>query len=80
MKVKELIKKLQKMDPNARVLVEGYEIGYDDASSPEEIVVRETKGSWYDGKFQTWNDVMIANWVSDKDTTAVLIGREHDIS
>ena len=80
MKVKELIKKLQKMDPNARVLVEGYEMGYDDASSPEEIVVRETKGSWYGGKYQTWNDVMVADWVSDKDTTAVLIGREHDIS
>ena len=50
MTVKELIEKLQTLDPNLRVFVRGYEGGYDDAgpaSSITEIALNYHNEWWY---------------------------------
>lgn len=54
MKVKELIEKLQQMDPEALVLHRGYEDGYDVAGDqPEEtFVVRNLRAEWYNGLYE----------------------------
>lgn len=52
MKVKELIKALGKYDPELKVVVDGYEGGYND---PEELELVNMKirpnAAWYDGKY-----------------------------
>lgn len=52
MKVKELIALLQQQDPEARVVVQGYEGGYNDAATPEPIRLKlnvHPKEDWYYG-------------------------------
>ena len=54
MTVKELIEKLQTLDPNLRVFVSGYEGGYNDAgpiSSVKEIAL-DFHDEWYYGNHE----------------------------
>jgi hypothetical protein len=54
MKVSELIEKLQALDPDLRVVVDGYEGGVEDASyvTVEEIALNVNK-QWYYGEHET---------------------------
>ena len=48
--VKELIEKLQELDPNLPVLVDGYEGGCNDLKELSEIeVIRDVNTQWYYG-------------------------------
>ena len=59
MTVKELIEKLQTLDPNLRVFVSGYEGGYDDAAIPNNImdIALDYHDEWYYGKHEDANMV-----------------------
>ena len=48
----ELIKILQEFPENTKVLVEGYETGYDDIPSVDEIVVYYRDVDWWDGNYE----------------------------
>jgi hypothetical protein len=51
MKVKELIEKLQKFDPELLVMVDGYEDGIDEPQDPVEVLIKLNKhDEWYYGK------------------------------
>ena len=54
MTVKELIEKLQTLDPNLRVFVSGYEGGYDDATIPNNImdIALDYHDEWYYGNHE----------------------------
>lgn len=53
MTVKELIEKLQQLDPELRVFVEGYEGGYNDVDKlREEIIALDFHEEWYYGKHE----------------------------
>ena len=50
----ELIEKLKTMPPDALVVTEGYEEGYDSVKSVSEITLIEAeKKEWYLGKYET---------------------------
>lgn len=74
MKVKELITLLEKQDSDMRVVVDGYESGYDELHTLELIHLGKFRGDnpdkpWYDGEF---------DWVYDKskaDEIAILFPR-----
>jgi|MudIll2142460700_1097286.scaffolds.fasta_scaffold38155_3 hypothetical protein len=52
MTVKELIAALQKYPPDTRVVVLGYESGYDDVTLVKQIAIMpETKPVWYKGRY-----------------------------
>ena len=59
MTVKELIEKLQTLDPNLRVFVSGYEGGYDDAALPNNImdIALDYHDEWYYGKHELLDEV-----------------------
>ena len=53
MKVKELIEKLQKFDPELLVMVEGYEGGVDYPEEPYQTPVRLNRNDeWYYGRHE----------------------------
>jgi hypothetical protein len=53
MTIKELIQELQKYPEDTRVLVHGYEDGFDDVSEVKEGVFNENVNTeWYYGKHQ----------------------------
>ena len=53
MKVRELIEELQRHDPETRVVVNGYEGGYDDVSCVDEIRLNlNANTAWYYGKHE----------------------------
>ena len=53
MKVKELIEKLQKFDPELLVMVDGYEGGVDYPQEPYQAFVRlDVHSEWYYGDHQ----------------------------
>lgn len=60
MTVKELIEQLQKLDPDIRVMTNGYEGGFQDAESFTERdvieVVLNANTSWYYGPHEDVND------------------------
>ena len=62
MTVKELIEKLQQLDPELHVFVDGYEGGYDDIAISEikdiELNVHE---EWYYGKHDNVDDSKITD-------------------
>ena len=52
MTVKELIAALQNYPPDTRVIVLGYEDGYDDITMVKQIaILPEEKPAWYIGRF-----------------------------
>jgi len=53
MTVAELIEKLKQMPPNALVVTEGYETGYESIKKVEIIKVAENlSNEWWDGKLE----------------------------
>jgi hypothetical protein len=53
-RVKELIEKLQKYDPETMVVVNGYEGGYDEIEEVEEIKLQlNVNEAWYYGKHES---------------------------
>lgn len=53
MTVNELINILQTLPPNALVVTEGYEMGYEPIKKVEIIKVTESQGAeWWDGKYE----------------------------
>lgn len=56
--VKELIEKLQELDPNLPVLVEGYEGGCNDVKDLTEIqIIRDVNLEWYYGSHEKVNSL-----------------------
>ncbi len=50
--IEELIRQLQRYPKNSRVIVQGYEDGYDEATSVMEISIQpNTSHEWYNGKY-----------------------------
>ena len=58
MTIKELIEKLQSLDQEMSVFVNGYEGGCDDLTEVEDIeVVRDVNTEWYYGSHEKINDL-----------------------
>tara|TARA_R110000868_G_scaffold35066_3_gene125982 strand:+ start:297 stop:539 length:243 start_codon:yes stop_codon:yes gene_type:complete len=78
--VKELIEKLQELDPNLPVLVEGYEGGCNDIKDLTEIqIIRDVNLEWYYGaheKVKSLHESVIEEFAKDQKfpTSGVLIG------
>lgn len=77
MKVKELIKLLQKEDPDKRLVTAGYEGGYDELEelqyvciTPNQNKLKEPDKLWYLGEFKE----CIKN--TDKQEIAILLPRK----
>ncbi|VVB50738.1 Uncharacterised protein [uncultured archaeon] len=50
--IEELIQQLQRYPKNSRVLVQGYEDGYDEVTTMKEISIQQnTSHEWYNGKY-----------------------------
>jgi len=57
MTVKELIEKLQQLDPELHVFVDGYEGGYDDVAVSEvKEIALNVHSEWYYGKHDNVDD------------------------
>lgn len=72
MKVKELIKRLSTEDPEMRVVVQGYEGGYDEVDSTHLVPITKNKhkqDKWWDGEFLE----VVAD---DADEVALLLPRK----
>ena len=62
MKVKELIEKLQQLDPELAVVVSGYEGGYDDMNAMAFLnIARNVNDAWYSGDHAEWTTDKHAN-------------------
>jgi hypothetical protein len=69
MKAHELIEKLKTLDPNANIMVLGYEGGYNDVKTLEEIeVVLNHHEEWYYGKHE------LAEYVRKKENKEIVKG------
>jgi hypothetical protein len=52
--IEELIRQLQRYPKNSRVIVQGYEDGYDEITTLREISIRPNPShEWYNGKYQS---------------------------
>lgn len=50
--IEELIQQLQRYPKNSRVIVQGYEDGYDEVTTVSEISIQpHTSHEWYNGKY-----------------------------
>ena len=57
MKVKELIEHLQLLDPEMRVVVDGYECGYDEVHCTQiKNVISNPKHSSWEGEFRDYQE------------------------
>lgn len=55
--IEELIQQLQRYPKNSRVIVQGYEGGYDDVTIVREISIQpNTSHEWYNGKYLKSDD------------------------
>ncbi|HEX7627980.1 MAG TPA: hypothetical protein VF354_03565 [Candidatus Methanoperedens sp.] len=55
--IEELIQQLQRYPKNSRVLVQGYEDGYDEVTTMKEIYIQQnTSQEWYNGKYINSNN------------------------
>jgi hypothetical protein len=74
MTAEELIKRLQALPPETRVLVEGYETGYDDiVDLKAEDVFRYRKAQEWDGEYQKQDEFFGKD--SQIVPAAVILGR-----
>jgi len=72
MTVKDLIKHLSDQDPSMRVVVQGYEGGYDEVDSTHLVPIVKNKhkqDKWWDGEF---SEVV----VDDADEIALMLPRK----
>ncbi|MCZ7373243.1 MAG: hypothetical protein O8C60_06255 [Candidatus Methanoperedens sp.] len=52
--IEELIRQLQRYPKNSRVIVQGYEDGYDEITTLREISIRPNPShEWYNGKYES---------------------------
>jgi len=54
MKVKELIQKLSQQDPEMKVVVQGYEGGFDEVESFHQVPMiknKDKQDKWWDGEY-----------------------------
>ena len=52
--IEELIQQLQSFPKNSRVIVQGYEDGYDEITTLREISIRPNPNhEWYNGKYES---------------------------
>lgn len=57
MKVSELIEILKTHNPDALVVVSGYESGFNDLNAIEIVRISKVEDSaWYDGNYQSYDD------------------------
>lgn len=57
MTAKELIIELQKLLPDTKVVVRGYEDGYNDILELKPVIIKQVPGSnWYDGEYDASTD------------------------
>jgi len=71
MNVNQLIKRLQMYPPDLRVVVRGYEGGYDDVNNFEQLkIVLDYHSEWYYGKHEDVES-LYGNNVEKLKTTAV---------
>jgi hypothetical protein len=72
MTIAELIEALQEFNPNTRVLVRGYEGGYDDVAVSEIVpVILNVHREWYYGKHDDPN--VVTGEVKEKDKIDAII-------
>jgi hypothetical protein len=64
MTVPELIRELKKVPPDLKVIVRGYENGFNDVISVKmQNIVETEKPGWWDGKYQVDNNSISTNAV-----------------
>ncbi len=69
MNVNQLIKRLQMYPPDLRVVVRGYEGGYDDVNNFEQLkIVLDYHSEWYYGKHED------ASFIQNEETKANAVG------
>lgn len=57
MTAKELIIELQKLAPNTKVVIRGYEDGYNDILELNPVKIKEVhESNWYDGEYEASTD------------------------
>lgn len=57
MTASELINELQKLPPDTKVVVRGYEDGYNDILQLKQVKIkRRANSSWYDGEYENSAD------------------------
>jgi hypothetical protein len=57
MTAKELILKLQQLEPDTKIVVRGYEDGYNDIIKLKEVKIKIAKyAAWYYGEYEDSND------------------------
>jgi hypothetical protein len=62
MNAKDLILKLQQLDPDTKVVVRGYEDGYNDIFSLKPVKIKIAKNAqWYYGEYQDSTDADAIN-------------------
>ena len=76
MKVYDLIRVLSKLNPEARVVIEGWEgVGYNDILSLEEKkIMLDVNKNWWDGRHEE------AEEEEDEDEDAVLLKGHNDLA
>jgi len=57
MTAQELIQHLQTLPPTTKIVVRGYEDGYNDILKLKEVKIKlKADANWYDGEFENSND------------------------
>jgi len=72
MKVKELIQRLTNQDPEMRVVVQGYESGFDELATFHLVAIAKNshkQDKWWDGEF-------VETQVDDGEEIALLLPRK----
>lgn len=73
MTVGELIEALQEFNPETRVLVNGYELGYDDIAVSElTSIALNVHSEWYYGKHDLPNEASVSQTKSKKIEAVIL--------
>lgn len=75
MNVQQLIKKLEKLDPKAMVVVSGYEGGVNEVKSVSPVTIDlNVNDEWYYGKHEVVDDATYSHKEGLKQKQAVLVG------
>lgn len=57
MTAQELIQHLQTLPPDTKIVIRGYEDGYNDILKLKEVKIKtKADASWYDGEYESSND------------------------
>jgi len=62
MTAKELIQHLQQLQPDTKIVIRGYEDGYNDILNLKAIIIKQKKDShWYEGEYDDSEDADAIN-------------------